>query len=132
MFVGSVGKKVMVLFVLMFYEDGLLDIDDILDIWLFNELVECIEYGIDIIFCQLFIYIVGVYDYFVLDIVEVWFEVIMLDFGILKIDVYVLVFFIDKVGDFVLGIGFNYFNSGYLLIGLILDSVLGEYYVGVL
>ena len=130
--VGSAGKKATALLALMLYEDGLLDIDDTLDTWLPDELVERIEYGTDITLRQLLTHTAGVHDYLAPDTAEAWFEAIMSDPGTLKTDAYALAFSIDKAGDFAPGTGFNYSNSGYLLTGLILDSVLGEHHAGAL
>lgn len=126
--VGSAGKKATALLALMLHEDGLLDIDDSLDTWLPTELVDRIEYGADITLRQLLTHTAGVHDYLAPDTAEAWFEAIMTDPTSLKTDAYALAFSIDKAADFAPGTNFNYSNSGYLLTGLILDSVLGEHH----
>lgn len=126
--VGSAGKKATALLALMLYEDGLLDIDDTLETWLPSELVNRIEYGTEITLRQLLMHRSGVHDYLAPDTADAWFEAIMEDPTTLKTDSYALSFSIDKPADFVPGSDFNYSNSGYLLIGLILDAVLGEHH----
>lgn len=126
--VGSAGKKATALLALMLYEDGLLDIDDTIDTWLPPELVNRIQYGTQITLRQLLMHRSGVHDYLDPDTADEWFDAIMEDPTSLKTDSYALSFSIDKPADFVPGTDFNYSNSGYLLIGLILDAVLGEHH----
>ncbi|NVK56611.1 MAG: beta-lactamase family protein [Alteromonadaceae bacterium] len=126
--VGSAGKKATALLTLMLYEDGMLNIDDTIDTWLPADLVSRIEYGSDITLRQLLMHTSGVHDYLAPDTADAWFDAIMDDPTSLKTDSYALAFSLDKPADFVPGTQFNYSNSGYLLVGLILDSVLGEHH----
>ncbi|KXJ62088.1 MAG: hypothetical protein AXW14_17470 [Alteromonas sp. Nap_26] len=126
--VGSAGKKATALLTLMLYEEGLLDIDDTLDTWLPPELVNRIEHGTEITLRHLLMHRSGVHDYLAPDTADAWFDAIMEDPTTLKTDSYALSFSIDRPADFIPGTDFNYSNSGYLLIGLILDAVLGEHH----
>lgn len=126
--VGSAGKKATALLALMLYEDGLLDIDDTIDTWLPEALVARIEYGSNITLRQLLMHTSGVHDYLAADTAPDWFSAVMDDPTSLKTDSYALEFSIDKPADFAPGTSFKYSNSGYLLVGLILDSVLDEHH----
>ena len=125
---GSAGKKATALLAAMLHEEGLLDIDDTIDVWLPESLLNQIQYSEQMTLRQLLNHTSGVFDYLDDEIVNEWFTAVMSDPLSLKTDEYALGFALNKPAYFEPGTAFQYSNTGYLLAGLIMDQVLGEHH----
>lgn len=126
--VGSAGKKATALLVAMLHEDQILDIDDLISQYLPDEILSRITYSDQITIRQLLNHTAGVHDYLDSDTAGEWFDYAIETVGELKTDIDALAFIYDKPAYFAPGTGVKYSNSGYLLVGLILDQVLGEHH----
>jgi len=122
---GSAGKKLTAMLVALLEEDGLLNLDNTLDTWLSEDLLSQIAHSDKMTLRQLLNHTAGVYDY--LDDNN-YTDAVLLDPYSLKTDSYALEFALNKPASFAPGQGWDYSNTGYLLTGLILDSVLGEHH----
>ncbi|MBU2876836.1 MULTISPECIES: serine hydrolase domain-containing protein [Aliiglaciecola] len=125
---GSAGKKATALLVAMLHNDGVLNIDDTIDTWLPDEILDRIENSRSMTLRQLLNHSAGVYDYLDSATQAHWYSTIMSDPSSLKTDIYALQFALDQPAYFMPGTDFHYSNTGYLLAGLILDEVLGEHH----
>lgn len=125
---GSAGKKATALLAIMLQEEGLYDLDDFISEYLPTEVIDRIQYGDQITIRQLLNHTAGVHDYLDQDTVEQWFEALIDDPDSIKTDAFALAISIDKPAYFVPGTGFQYSNSNYLLVGLVMDTVLGEHH----
>lgn len=125
---GSAGKKATALLVAMLVEDGLLDIDALISTWLPPSLLAQIQYSQDMTLRMLLNHTSGAYDYLDPRTSDQWFSAAIEDLDTIKTDAYALEFALNKPAYFQPGQGFHYSNTGYLLAGLILDTVLGEHH----
>ncbi|GAB2702776.1 serine hydrolase domain-containing protein [Aliiglaciecola aliphaticivorans] len=125
---GSAGKKATALLVAMLHNDGVLNIDDTIDTWLPDEILDRIENSRSMTLRQLLNHSAGVYDYLDSATQAHWYSTIMSDPSSLKTDIYALQFALDQPAYFMPGTDFHYSNTGYLLAGLILDEVLGQHH----
>jgi len=124
---GSAGKKLTALLVAMLEEDGMLNLDDTINTWLSDELLNQIAHSEKMTLRQLLNHTSGVYDY--LDDDD-FYDAVLLDPTSLKTDSYALDFALNKAASFEPGEGWAYSNTGYLLTGLILDKIIGEHHSG--
>ncbi|MBC3766329.1 serine hydrolase domain-containing protein [Neptunicella marina] len=122
---GSSGKKATALLANMLYEEGYIDFDVPISTYLSQEVLSHIQYSEQITLRMLLTHTSGVYDYLEGD---AFFEAVLEDQLTLKTDSYALKFAYDMPAYNEPGEEFHYSNSGYLLVGLILDSVLGEHH----
>jgi len=122
---GSAGKKLTAMLVALLEEDGMLNQDNTIDTWLPEDLLSQITHSDKMTLRQLLNHTAGVYDY--LDDSD-FTDAVILDPSSLKTDNYALQFALNKPASFEPGQGWDYSNTGYLLTGLILDSVLGEHH----
>ena len=125
---GSAGKKLTALLTNMLAEDGLLDLDDTIDTWLSDDILSQIENSEKITLRQLLNHTSGIFNYLDEAISDKFFETILADPDTIKTDSYVLPLGLNQPAYSLPGEAFNYSNTGYLLIGLILDEVLGEHH----
>lgn len=126
--VGSAGKKATALLAVMLHEDGLLNVDDLIADYLPASILDNIPNSEQITIRQLLNHTAGVHDYLDADTAGEWFAYAIETVGQLKTDIDALQFIYDKPAYFAPGQGVKYSNSGYLLVGLILDQVLGEHH----
>lgn len=126
--VGSAGKKATALLVALLHEDGLLNIDDPISTYLPDAMLSNIQYSDQMTIRQLLNHTAGVHDYLDSDTAGAWFAFGIETVGQLKTDIDALAFIYNKPAYFEPGKGVKYSNSGYLLVGLILDQVLGEHH----
>jgi D-alanyl-D-alanine carboxypeptidase len=122
---GSAGKKLTALLTAMLEEEGKLNLDNTIDTWLSAELLGQIAHSNKMTLRQLLNHTSGVYDY--LDD-NAFKDAVLLDPSSLKTDSYALQFALNKPASFEPGEGWDYSNTGYLLVGLILDEILGEHH----
>jgi D-alanyl-D-alanine carboxypeptidase len=125
---GSAGKKITALLTVMLAEEGLLNLDDTIDNWLSDEILAQIENSEKMTIRQLLNHTSGIHDYLDDPTRDDFVQVLLTDTETLKTDSYVLPFGLNQPASLLPGEGFSYSNTGYLLVGLILDEVLGEHH----
>lgn len=126
---GSAGKKLTALLAALLAEDGMLDLDDTIDTWLSEALLAQIESSEIITLRQLLNHTSGIYDYLDEDVAYQFYEAILSsDPNALKTDSFALSFGLNQLAYALPGTEFHYSNTGYLLVGLILDNILGEHH----
>ncbi len=125
---GSAGKKIIALLTVMLDEEGLLSLDDTIDNWLSDEILAQIEHSEKITLRQLLNHTSGIHDYLDEPTSDYFFQALLEDPETIKTDSYVLPFGLNQPAYSLPGEEFNYSNTGYLLVGLILDEVLGEHH----
>lgn len=125
---GSAGKKATALLVAMLHDQGVLNIDDNIATWLPDTLLSQIAYSDQITLRQLLNHTAGVYDYLDDETSDIWRDAVFNNPELLKTDKYALQFALNYPAYFAPGEDFHYSNTGYLLAGLILDTVLGEHH----
>jgi D-alanyl-D-alanine carboxypeptidase len=125
MYNASAGKTAIALLTSMLHEEGLLDINKSINHYLPTNLLSQIQHSELITLNHLLSHTSGIYNY--LDDEAVYFEVIN-NHTKLKTDEHLLRFALNKPALFMPGEQFYYSDTGYLLVGLILDSVLGYHH----
>ncbi|WP_286270268.1 serine hydrolase domain-containing protein [Thalassotalea hakodatensis] len=126
---GSAGKKLTALLTVLLEQEGLLNLDDSINTFLDAAILAQIENSNNITIRQLLNHTAGVFDYLDETIaVDFYNAVLTSDTEQLKLDSFALSFALNKPAYSVPGEAFNYSNTGYLLIGLILDKVLAEHH----
>lgn len=126
---GSAGKKLTALLTLLLEQEGLLNLDDKINTLLDDEILAQIENSEQITVRQLLNHTAGVFDYLdELTANDFYNAVLSSDPSQLKLDSFALSFALNKPAYAKPGEEFHYSNTGYLLIGLILDKLLGEHH----
>jgi D-alanyl-D-alanine carboxypeptidase len=125
---GSAGKKLTALLTVMLDEEGLLSLDDTIDNWLSEAILSQVENSENITLRQLLNHTSGIRNYLDGDISDKFFQALLADPESIKTDSYALDFGLNLPAYFFPGEGYKYSNTGYLLVGLILDEVLGEHH----
>jgi len=126
---GSAGKKLTALLTVLLAEEGLLNLDDTIDNWLSDELLAQVEHSNQMTIRQLLNHTAGIYNYLDERTSRDFFEYILGANPMpLLTDVSVLPFGLNHQAEFLPGEGFSYSNTGYALVGLILDDILGEHH----
>ena len=125
---GSAGKKLTALLTVMLDEEGLLSLDDTIDNWLSDEILAQIENSEKMTIRQLLNHTSGIHDYLDESTNDDFIHALLTDTETLKTDSYVLPFGLNYPAYSLPGEAFNYSNTGYLLVGLILDEVLGNHH----
>lgn len=125
---GSAGKKITALLTVMLDEEGLLSLDDTIDNWLSDEILSQVENSETITIRQLLNHTSGVHNYLDESTSDDFYQAMIADPQTLKTDSYVLPFGLNQPAYSLPGEAFNYSNTGYLLVGLILDEVLGGHH----
>ena len=127
---GSAGKKIIALLTVMLDEEGLLNLDDTLDSWLAVEILAQIENSEKITLRQLLNHTSGIYNYLEdgSNTAEDYVQALVANQETLKTDSFALSFGLNQPAYFLPGEGFKYSNTNYVLVGLILDEVLGEHH----
>ncbi len=125
---GSAGKKATALLTVILAEEGLLSLDDLISNWLPEQLLSQIPFSEQMTIRQLLNHSAGVYDYLDDDTIADFFAAIQADPESLKTDAFALQFALNQPAYFEPGEGWEYSNTGYLLVGLVLDEILGEHH----
>jgi D-alanyl-D-alanine carboxypeptidase len=112
----------------MLDEEGMLSIDDTIDNWLSEAILSQIENSENITLRQLLNHTSGIRNYLDGDISDNFFQALLADPESIKTDSYALKFGLNLPAYFLPGEGYRYSNTGYLLVGIILDEVLGEHH----
>jgi len=122
---GSAGKPMIGLLTAMLADEGLLELDDTLDTWLSDEIMNQIPNGSEITLRQLLNHTSGIFNYVDNDN---YLMLLLNEPDKLKTDVDFLALGLNHSASSKPGISHKYSNTGYLLTGLILDEVLGEHH----
>ena len=122
---GSAGKSITAVLALILQQDGMLDLDAPISLWLEEDLLSQIEHSDKMTLRQLLNHTSGIFEYlhndqFGLDIINAPDE--------LRLDEQVIQYVLNQPANFEPGAGFSYSNSGYVLAGLVLDKVLGYHH----
>lgn len=126
---GSAGKKLTALLTVLLEQEGLLNLDDNINNLLDPELLAQIENSDNITIRQLLNHTAGVFDYLDETTASDFYNAVLVsDPEQLKLDQFALTFALNMPAYSVPGEAFNYSNTGYLLIGLILDKLLTEHH----
>ena len=125
---GSAGKKATTLLVAMMHDQGILNVDDKITTWLPDTLLSQIPHSDKMTLRQLLMHTAGIHDYLDDSTADNWFSTAFSDPDTLKTDIYALQFALNQAAYFEPGTGYKYSNTGYLLAGLILDTILGEHH----
>ncbi|KGJ88204.1 serine hydrolase domain-containing protein [Colwellia psychrerythraea] len=126
---GSAGKKLTALLTVMLAEEGLLSLDDPLDNWLSEEILAQIDNSEQMTIRQLLNHTSGIYNYTDGTNHDNFYEAVFVsNKEQLKTDSYALDFGLNRAAYSLPGEEYHYSNTAYLLVGLILDEVLGEHH----
>ncbi|KZW99180.1 hypothetical protein JL49_18760 [Pseudoalteromonas luteoviolacea] len=123
---ASGGKVFTALLAVQLHEEGLLDLDLTIDNWLSNDLASQIQYSDQITLRQLLNHSSGIYNYSDPLREDAYVEFVMANYKSCISNEDLLQFAYGQSGYFKLGKGVKYSNSNYVLIGMIMDSVLGH------
>ncbi|WP_286261578.1 serine hydrolase domain-containing protein [Thalassotalea atypica] len=122
---ASAGKPMIGLLTAILVDEGLLGLDDTLDLWLDDEILDRIAFSREMTLRQLLNHSAGVFN-FVTD--EAYEELLLTEPERFKSAMDFLPIVYDKPASFYPGEGYSYSNTGYLLASLVLDKVLGEHH----
>ncbi|NMP31834.1 beta-lactamase family protein [Thalassotalea sp. M1531] len=122
---ASAGKPMISLLVAMLAEEGLLNIDDTLDTWLDEEILERIENSRQMTLRQLLNHSAGVFN-FVDD--EAYITMLLEEPERYKSTLDFLPIAYDKPAQFSPGADYSYSNTGYLLASLVVDKLFDEHH----
>lgn len=126
---GSAGKKLTSLLTVLLEQEGLLNLDDNINNLLDAKILAQIENSDNITIRQLLNHTSGVFDYLDETTADDFYNAVLVsDPEQLKLDQFALTFALNKPAYSTPGEAFNYSNTGYLLIGLILDKLLTEHH----
>ncbi|WP_199611445.1 serine hydrolase domain-containing protein [Flocculibacter collagenilyticus] len=126
---GSAGKKLTALLTVLLEQEGLLSLDAKINTFLDAEILSQIENSDQITIRQLLNNTSGVYNYLDEQTATDYYSTLLTsDLSQLKLDPFALAFALNKPAYAMPGEAFNYSNTGYLLVGLILDKLLGEHH----
>ncbi|MBL4942296.1 MAG: beta-lactamase family protein [Colwellia sp.] len=122
---ASAGKPMIGLLAAMLADDNLLSLDDTIDTWLSEDIINQIPNGSEMTLRQLLNHTSGIYNY--VDN-EGYLDLLIAEPDKIKIDMDFLVLALNQPAYFKPGEGNEYSNTGYLLAGLIMDQVLGMHH----
>lgn len=125
---ASTGKKMIALLAVQLADEGLLNLDDTLDIWLSEDILSRIPNSQQMTMRQLLNHTSGVFNYDEIDDGEAYSNLFLAEPEVLKTDIDFLELIFDHPGYFLPGEGYEYSSSGYSLAALIMDQVLGEHH----
>jgi D-alanyl-D-alanine carboxypeptidase len=122
---GSAGKPMIGLLAAMLADDYLLNLDDTIDTWLSNDIVNQIPNSGEMTLRQLLNHTRGIYNY---TDNEGYLDLLIAEPDKIKTDIDFLAFALNQPVYFKPGEGNEYSNTGYTLAGLIMDQVLGMHH----
>ncbi len=123
---GSAGKKLTALLVAMLHYEKIIDLDAPINNYLSKGLLNKILYSESMTIRQLLNHTSGVFEYN--DVEDnAFFKAQFTQADKLKTDIFPLRFALEQEASFKPGEGYSYSNTGYALIGVILEKVLGEH-----
>ncbi|WOH36439.1 serine hydrolase domain-containing protein [Thalassotalea fonticola] len=122
---ASAGKPMIGLLAAMLADDNLLDLDDTIDTWLSDDILNQIPNSAAMTLRQLLNHTSGIYNY---TENEGYLDLLISDPDKVKTDIDFLVFALNQPAHFKPGDSSKYSNTGYLLAGLIMDQVLGMHH----
>ncbi|CAH9049411.1 IS4 family transposase MICBce3 [Pseudoalteromonas holothuriae] len=124
---GSAGKKLTALLAAMLHEEGRFDLDAPISQYLPTSILSKIQYSQLMTTRQLLSHTSGVFDYLADNDGE-FYQAVQQQPNKLITDSFALHYALDKPAHFSPGSDWRYSNTGYILAGLILNSVLGEHH----
>lgn len=126
---GSSGKKLTALLAVLLEQEGLFSLDDKIATLLDEEILAQIENSDSITVRQLLNHTSGVFDYLDESSADIFYNAVLLsEPSELKLDQYALSFALNQPAYSLPGEAFHYSNTGYLLVGLIIDKLLLEHH----
>lgn len=126
---GSAGKKLTALLAVLLEQEGMLSLDDKINTFLDESILNQIENSDSITIRQLLNHTSGIFDYLDESNASVFYNAVLsAEPSELKLDQFALSFALNKPAYSLPGEEFHYSNTGYLLIGLIMNKVLGEHH----
>ena len=118
---ASAGKQMIGLLAAILADDNLLNLDDTIDTWLPEDILNQIPNSSEVTLRQLLNHTSGIYNYTEND---GYLDLLIAEPDKVKTDIDFLVFALNQPAEFKPGEGSEYSNTGYLLAGLIMDEVL--------
>jgi D-alanyl-D-alanine carboxypeptidase len=122
---ASAGKAMIGLLAAMLADDNLLKLDDTIDTWLSNDILNQIPNSSEMTLRQLLNHTSGIYNYTDND---GYLNLLIAEPDKVKTDLDFLVLALNQPAYFKPGEGSKYSNTGYVLAGLIMDQVLGMHH----
>jgi len=119
---ASAGKPMIGLLAAILADDNLLNLDDTIDTWLSQNILNQIPNSAEITLRQLLNHTSGIYNY---TENEGYLDLLVAEPAKVKTDIDFLAFALNQAAYFKPGEGQKYSNTGYVLAGLIMDKVLG-------
>lgn len=122
---GSAGKPMIGLLAAMLADDNLLNLDDTIDTWLSQNILNQIPNSAEITLRQLLNHTSGIYNY---TENTGYIDLLVAEPNKVKTDIDFLAFAFNQAAYFKPGEGQKYSNTGYVLAGLIMDQALGMHH----
>jgi len=122
---ASAGKPMIALLAVMLADENLLNLDDTLDTWLSDDILNQIENSGEITLRQLLNHTSGIFNH---EHNSGYFDLLIAEPEKIKTDIDFLSLALNQPAYFKPGEGFEYSNTGYVLAGLIMDKVLGMHH----
>jgi len=122
---ASAGKAIIGLLAAMLADDNLLKLDDTIDTWLPDDILNQIPNSSEMTLRQLLNHTSGIYNYTDND---GYLDLLIAESNKIKTDIDFLVLALNQPAYFKPGEGSEYSNTGYILAGLIMDNVLGMHH----
>jgi D-alanyl-D-alanine carboxypeptidase len=123
-YAGSIGKTFIAVVTLQLWDDGLLDLDDPLTRWLEPEIADHLTGADRVTLRHLLNHTSGIID---VDNIPEWEEAIAADPSLLWNDAASVAFAYDYPLQFEPGSQYQYSNTGYMLLAMIIQRVTGEH-----
>jgi len=125
---ASTGKKMIALLAAQLADEGVLNLDDTLDIWLSEDILSRIPNSHQMTLRQLLNHTSGVFHYDEVDDGQAYISLLLSEPDVPKTDIDFIELIFDHPGYFLPGEGYQYSSSGYSLVALVLDKALGEHH----
>ena len=122
---ASAGKPMIGLLAAILADDNLLNLDDTIDTWLSQNILNQIPNSAEITLRQLLNHTSGIYNY---TENTGYIDLLVAEPSKVKTDIDFLAFAFNQTAYFKPGEGQKYSNTGYVLAGLIMDQVLGMHH----
>lgn len=122
---ASAGKPMIGLLAAMLANDNLLALDDTLNTWLSEDILNQIPNSSEMTLRQLLNHSSGIFNY---TENEGYLDLLIAEPDKVKTDIDFLAFALNQPANFKPGVGSEYSNTGYILAGLIMDQVLGKHH----
>jgi D-alanyl-D-alanine carboxypeptidase len=125
---ASTGKKMIALLAIQLADEGIISLDDTLDIWLSEDILSRIVNSHQMTIRQLLTHTSGVLHYDEVDDGDAYTNLLVAAPEVPKTDIDFLELIYDQPAYFLPGQGYEYSSSGYSLVALVMDKALGEHH----